>query len=181
MADQGEGHLLVAEKAFHGMIECPLAAFPPEHDTLMPILLERLTALVQGLDETVNGRIVQVRTYVGTKLRHNASGAIGIIVDKRARKDETQEVPVTRSVQPPHEEMRGSHVPAAAGPGAIEDVGGRRDQIDTGERARRDDLRLALAQLGIALGGELEEILAMRPATSTSRSRIWLVLRSTIY
>ena len=162
MAGQREGHLLVAAKAFHGMIECPLATFPPEHHALTPVSLERFTSLVQVLDETVNGRVVQVRAYVGAKLRHDASGAVGIIVDKRARrwfeKDETQEVPVTRSVQPPHEEMLGSHVPAAGGPGAIEDVGGRRDQIDTGEHARRDDRRLALALLGIAPSGEFEEI-----------------------
>src|SRR5262245_52872751 len=116
------------------------------------------------LGETVDGRVGQGRAYVGAKLRHDASGAVSIIVDKRARrwfeKDETQEVPVpvTRSVQPPHEKMLSSHVPAAGGPGAIEDVGGRRDQIDTGEHARRDDRRLTLALLGIAPSGEFEEI-----------------------
>jgi len=102
MAGQREGHLLVAEKAFHRMIECPLATFPSEHHALTPVLLERFTSLVQVIDETVNGRVVQVRAYVGAKLRHDASGAVGIIVDKRARtwfeKDEMQEVPVTRSV-----------------------------------------------------------------------------------
>src|ERR1700742_764924 len=94
MAGQSEGHLLVAEKAFQGMIECPLAAFPPEHHTLLPVSLERFTALVQVLDETVNGRIVQVRTYVGAKFRNDASGAIRVVMDKRARrwfeKDEAQ-------------------------------------------------------------------------------------------
>src|SRR5262245_46090161 len=162
MTGQCEGHLLVAKKALRGMIECPLATFAPEHDALTPVSLERFTSLVQILDKTVNGRVVQVSACVGAKLRHDASGASGIIVDERARrwfeKDETQEVPVTRCVQPPHEEMLRLHVPAAGGPGAIEDISGRRDQIDTGEHARRGDRRLALALLGIAPSGEFEEI-----------------------
>jgi len=76
MAGQSEGHLLVSEKAFHGMIERPFAAFPPEHHVLMPVSLERVAALAQVFDETVNGRIVQVRAYVGAKLRHDASGTV---------------------------------------------------------------------------------------------------------
>src|SRR5262245_55713769 len=66
---QREGHLLVAEKAFSRMIECPLATFPPEHHALTPVSLERFTSLDQVLDETVNGRVVQVRAYVVTQVR----------------------------------------------------------------------------------------------------------------
>lgn len=86
MAGQREGHLLVAEKARLGMIERPLAAFSPEHHTLASISPERFAILAQALDQTVNGRVVEVRADIGAKLRHDASGAVVMIMDQRARR-----------------------------------------------------------------------------------------------
>src|ERR671924_392452 len=79
VAGKDERRLLVADKAVLRMVECPLAAFAPEHPMLVPETLEVLALPSQVRDEHAHGRVVQICADIGPELRHHTPGA-GIVV-----------------------------------------------------------------------------------------------------